>query len=209
MKIRKLSEMDAYNIKTLDQIANVFRGSIQPPYKKDAIIHSTSYKNHWNISTPSIVHSQINKLYVQEGDILVKRVGRGCLKSFGVMRIKRKQLATDCILIVRPKEPTTSYDILFSLRVLYSSPIGENFLQKGTGAKYISAEGLLSSPIVYNLSKIYKSEFSNWLHYMEQNVTDKIEKIEQSVRERIYTQKKNRMQNLYRSSQCIERGRII
>ncbi|VUD62303.1 Modification methylase Eco57IB [Thalassocella blandensis] len=180
-----ITNNDYYHFKPAGVICDIYRGKLIPPYDKHAVIHSTSYSGHWNNPSKTIFNKQINSVYVDKGDILVKRVGRNCLKSFGLMLINRKQVPTDCILILRPKNQDDAMKILFSIRILYSHSNGESYLQRGTGAKYISANRLALAPILTNLHKIYDSHFRQYEIAVKSNHIEEMMDIESVVRESI------------------------
>lgn len=184
--IQKIHSNPSYRENILGDISTIYRGSVEPPYNKSAIIHSTTYCSSWNVSTPTIFNKHDQQVYATNGDILVKRVGRGCLKSFGILSIRRKQLASDCILIIRPNADIDSYQLLFSLRVLYSGSVGTSYLQRGTGAKYITADDLSRVPIILNLFSIYSAEFLAWRNLEKLERIDKMEEIEDAISKIIF-----------------------
>lgn len=185
--MQKACSNQLYQEGCLGHVSTIFRGSIEPPYNKTSIIHSTAYCSSWNVSTPTIFNKNDQKIYATNGDILVKRVGRGCLKSFGALSIKRKQLVSDCVLIIRPNKGIDAFCLLFSLRILYSLGVGTSYLQRGTGAKYITSDDLSKAPIILNLSKIYSSEFLAWRSFEKEKNIKCMEQIESAINRIIFS----------------------
>lgn len=184
--IRGLSSNTKLFMQNVSSIADIYRGPLAPPYDKGAVIHTSSYIGHWNINTSTLFNSRIYDTYVRGGDILVKRVGRDCLTSFGMVFIKRKQLATDCILIIRPRSDDFRLPLLLSLRVMYSCDFGKSYLQKGTGAKFISATQLSLAPVILNLFELYPENKSSYASAVKNNDIAKMREIEELIRSEIF-----------------------
>lgn len=170
----------------LDSITSIYRGSLEPPYDKDSVLHTTAYVGHWNINSSTIYNSKVHKIYVVQGDILVKRVGRNCLDSFGLVRVDRKQPVTDCILVIRPNKSEDKYKILLSLRVLYSHKNGTPLLQKGTGAKYISSSGLSEAKVIIDLDKSYRGQYKKYVCAVNNNNLEEMVHLETEVRQHLF-----------------------
>ncbi len=149
----------AFKYSKLNAVSTIYRGGLAPPYIKSKVLHTTSYRTHWNTGTSTIYNNKVNSVFTEYGDILVKRVGRNCAHSFGLNSLKQKQVPTDCVLIIRPNNIAESIAILFAIRVLYANEIGANKLQNGTGAQYITAAQLALIDIPSNLHLLHRDKF--------------------------------------------------
>jgi len=145
----------------LSDLTKIYRGSVISPIKSDLVIHTTKYvEGYWQSRTISKqVSGDGDPRFVKKGDILVKRVGRNCSKSFGIYNGNSDQECSDCVYIIRPNPSVSSLSILFSLKALTSFLWAKPLLERGTGASYISRESLEGLSIPTKLNKFYPREY--------------------------------------------------
>jgi hypothetical protein len=164
------------------EMASIHRGEIETPTKVPSI-HTTDYRNgFWKMpKTHSVFVSQ---RAVMPGDILVKRVSRNCASSFGVTTRPRESNATDCIIILRPLKKENRESLLFSLRVFFGWKWARAFIEKGTGASFISQGALRAVKIPTNLHSIARASFLQYRRALQKKNHDEMRKIESRVRSR-------------------------
>ena len=157
-----LLTLDELNWGRLEDIATVFRGDVPSPNRNSDTIHTSNYKDgFWHPSEIEELGSTKDGVrMVVAGDILVKRIGRDCYRSFGLHLSNRSFRCSDCILIVRPKDSEFSEKLLFALNVLSECRWMRPLLERGTGASYITTESLNSLLIPAELWKVYGPEFN-------------------------------------------------
>lgn len=181
MNIEFLLANPDLNFTQLKHRADIFRGEVTSPFNKSVVLHTTSYKQHWNAGSSTIFNTHRNKIYTESGDILVKRVSRNCIRTVGINLIKRKQIPTDCVIVIRPKSQNDSYKILFSLRTIYSNELGESILQNGTGAQYLTLKDLRETEIPINLDSLYPQEFIKYVAAARKNKLIEMKRIETKI----------------------------
>lgn len=160
----RLFSIGKFKTASIFEIADVVRGRISAPNITKNIIHTRDYSFGWadvNGKDEALASCLTS---VEEGDILLKRVGRRCLASLGLYTEITPSLVSDCILIVKSRHDNfeQSWRILFSLRVLYANSQGESFITSGTGAKYITIRSMSDLKIIYNLAELYSEEYAQW-----------------------------------------------
>lgn len=175
-----------FSIVKLSDISCLTRGKASAPFEKNSVIHTTSYSDGWDVTLPMIRPIESDRVYAQGGDILLKRVGRKCLKTFGLYSLKRKQEISDCVFRITVNDGVSAMKVLFSLRVLYSGDLGEQFLNKGTGAKFITARDLSNAPVIYNIDKIFPNEYRAWNSCVQENHMNRASDYEDLIRGRLF-----------------------
>ncbi len=159
---------------------DVVRGDYSSPCIPGHILHTSSYENGKWVRKKGVIRK--NRPTVLAGDIVLKRVSRSCEKSFGLYQNRNSTNFSDCVLRVRPKAEGSSIPVLFSLRCLYASELGKNFLVRGSGAKYISMDALKKASIPLNLHAEYPSQFQMYQNAVVDADYDKMVIVEQKVR---------------------------
>jgi len=128
----------------LCDIADVFRGTEMRREDHDSILHTDHLKKgFWETPKGECVSpTSMARVTATAGDILGKRVGRGCASSFGKYAGADHRVCTDCLFIVRPKPTGSTAMVLLSMRIVSTSHWGRAQLEQGTGAAYISGTSL-------------------------------------------------------------------
>jgi hypothetical protein len=170
----------------LSELADLQRGKEESPKGIIDSIHTTEYKDgFWLNSNNKRLIKKNNSVQISEGDLLIKRVGRNCSKSLGLHLNLDGFNCTDCVFIVRPKKELESSKLLFNFRVIYNSYFGSNTLEKGTGAKYMTATGLEKVQVPVNLHSIYHIKYMEYLMALEKRDFSYMNMIEDQVRSKI------------------------
>ena len=99
---------------------------------------------------------------VEDGDILVKRVSRDCARTFGSSVGLDGHLCSDCVLIIRPLVKRDHMKLLFCLRCLFELEFMTALVEKGTGAAYLSKEGLKNLSIPLGLAERFPGYFRRY-----------------------------------------------
>ncbi len=128
----------------LAEIAQVLRGDRRSPDGKSDAVHTWDFDGTFWLGSPrmSRLNTDSNSVLIMRGDLLVRRVGRGCSKSFGLAGALSGIRCTDCVLIVRPKGGCDPVKLLFGLRSLLEMPGFQSLIERGAGASYISQRTL-------------------------------------------------------------------
>lgn len=153
---------------------SVKRGSVRSGYKRNGVIHSTSFNNgFWS------EYSGDESDYV----ISCQRVARSAHLSFGLLHKSLVGSCTDCVITFEVPEGLT-LATLFYMRVMFSSERGRKYLLRGTGSKYMSLNDLRDIRL-FDICKIFRTEFSSYKnHYIKSEYSEVI-KIENMVRYRL------------------------
>ena len=179
-----MQERSALSWVKLASIATVSRGKISAPLIQEVAIHTTEYKNcFWNsIKTKDCFITQDIPL-VCPLDVLVKRVGRDCCKSFGVLESEETFPISDCVFTIRAHAVSRN-ELLFILRVVYCGILGERILHRGTGATYIAGVDLKNILLPIDLPKISIREFEKYVLSLENKDYESMIEIENDVRKK-------------------------
>lgn len=162
LSLRKAVDASPFlNWVNLKEIAVVIRGSVKSPIKNNSVLHSPHFKKGFWTANADKKEMANDAHRIRRGDLIIKRVGRGCAKSIGKIVNHNNNLCSDCLLIIRPKKKISSYQLLFSLRTLLTGDLGSQLLERGTGATYVTARDLHDLKIPAKLaeynSKLYAS----------------------------------------------------
>jgi tRNA1(Val) A37 N6-methylase TrmN6 len=137
--------------KPLSSIATLVRGKIQTP--PSSVLHSTNCNSgDWTPPTRKHASKYKNMPSAKTGDILIKRVSRSCLDSFGVYNGRTAPLS-DCVISIRPRKGVDRSALLFGLRTMFAEGRFNDILSRGTGCSYISILELREFEIPLNLFK--------------------------------------------------------
>lgn len=157
-KLKLLLDNKRFGWKSLEDVADVFRGDMDSPEGPKNAVHTSDYSNGFWL--PSERHKSTSAgLRIQRGDLLVRRVGRNCYKSFGRPVSLQGMPCSDCVLIVRPKESRNSTRLLFSLQVIGELSWSKSLIERGTGASYVSHESIRKIAVPMNLHECYPKTF--------------------------------------------------
>lgn len=161
----RLSLLQAYenqelNWVDLGDVADIRRGDFSSPDIPNFAIHSTSWKDgQWE---NPVERSQANRILVEQGDILLKRVSRGCEQSFGLYKGRQSSNFSDCVFRIRLNIEEDPASILFAIRALYANEIGKNVFVKGSGASFISRADLQKLKVPIRLAKKFPKDFHRY-----------------------------------------------
>ena len=87
------------------QLAEICRGNVEAPFKFD-VLHTTDRNGpFWACSSRRECPDTL-RAAAAPNDVLIARVGRGCAHSAGIYCGQKGMTVSDCVLIVRPKDPT-------------------------------------------------------------------------------------------------------
>jgi hypothetical protein len=179
-ELKRLRTKTSLVWRPIGEIASIHRGEIETPTKVSSI-HTTDYQNgFWKL--PKTQKVFISQRAVMPGDILVKRVSRNCASSFGVTTRSQKSNATDCIIILRPLKKQNSKSLLFSLRVFFGWKWAKAFIERGTGASFISQGALKAVNIPTNLHHLERRSFLQYRRALQKKNHDEMTEIESRVR---------------------------
>ena len=147
----KLPKQNPTFIKTLDNIGAIIkRGRLTHSELKTQNIHhihTTTLKHKCELHLiDDISENQITQIYTEPGDILLARVGRGCIGKVAKV-LKGKQLISDCVYKIQvPKE------YIEKTWKAFCSKSGQEWLKynsHGVCSSVISKSALKNFPIEY------------------------------------------------------------
>ena len=149
----------------LQKVAWVLRGSENSPYGPSNAIHTCDYQDNgfWDSGKrKSGLKKREGERVIKRGDLLVRRVGRGCAKSIGPIIGHVDHACSDCILLIRSMDRLSSRSLLFVLRVLVVWGQGFSLVERGTGAAYITESALLELLVPVALPLVFDAEFASY-----------------------------------------------
>lgn len=165
----------------LEHLACILRGSKASPEGKHIAIHTNHYKmGFWN--SKRVLFSDKSEKGIQKGDFLIKRVGRDCSQSLGLILGPTGKACSDCILIIRPRNPKFQIKLLFAIRVMFSLEEVKGLLENGTGASYLTEHKLKKLKIPLNLSHQYKEIYCNYKRAVLNQNIDNMKKQEGKIK---------------------------
>ena len=147
--------------RSLEEIASVRRGREASPNLPGNAIHTTDFTDgYWeHISLPDSPSDLSG--FTSLGDILIKRVGRGCHLSAGALIAGAGAACTDCVLVIRSNRKSAWPQLLLAIRVVLQL-YGKELLQRGTGASYLSQQRLQTLRIPQQIAQRYPREFTKY-----------------------------------------------
>lgn len=161
---RRLSRiMSATDVqwRPLGEMVHVLRGEDGSPKGARRSVHTTDFHDGfwWSAPRHRVLRRAKQERRIRRGDILVKRVGRGCSDSFGLCVGLTGVQCSDCVLIIRPRSNSTTLKLLFALRSMVELASLRTILEKGTGAPYISEIALRTLPVPVAAADAFPDEF--------------------------------------------------
>lgn len=125
---------------------DITRGSLCASGIQEYVYHSTDFKGH--IAGVKVVgdSSSISGKELSYSDLIVKRVGRSVHKSFSIYQCEESRVFSDCVIRLRPLNPSENMSVSLLLRLRVAVELGANglFMISGSGASYISMSRLRS-----------------------------------------------------------------
>jgi len=95
-------------------------------------------------------------------DILLKRVGRDCSRSFGFIVGSNLIPCSDCVYIIKPHDPMSHNKILFAIRCISGLNYFPARLERGVGARYIVLSDILQLKIPCSISECFPKQFADY-----------------------------------------------
>ncbi|MFI4912881.1 MAG: N-6 DNA methylase [Sedimentisphaeraceae bacterium JB056] len=170
----------------LSDLADVYRGNASSPHGVNSAIHTTDYRNgRWNHQRVKNVEGNIGPYVVQPNDFLLKRIGRNCQKSLGMLTGTHGGGCTDCVYIVRPKSEDRKKQLFFALRTILSFKQIEGLILRGSGAEYITLADLEQLNIPINIADIYPDIYSRYYSASVRGQIHKISKYEGLIQRKL------------------------
>ncbi|MCD1589017.1 class I SAM-dependent methyltransferase [Halomonas sp. IOP_14] len=177
-----LSIHEKLPLQKLSDFCEIKRGGVRNCYQTHGLIHTWSFKNGVWGEDFTFLNDRENYC------VMVKRVSRNAHLTFGVAKNKDIVNTTDCVIIISSSE-VDPFKLLFFLRVFYSNSHGEDYMLKGTGAKFISVSFL--NDIKYlDISTIYRNDFENYCNALLERDFLTCKEIESHVFIRFFSQDK-------------------
>jgi hypothetical protein len=164
------------------ETATMRRGALSSPEGKTRGVHTCDFREGiWHLDRaerrPSSDGCQLGL-----GDLLIKRVGRACSQSTGIVLEQTRVGATDCVLILRPKRPTEQFAMLFGIRAVLGSSSGASLVEQGTGATYIAEHSLSGLQIPMNVKDAYPDLYDRYLACAEAGDGKGLQELEAELR---------------------------
>lgn len=174
-----IRESQQWKFTKLISLAAISRGIYK---SKDTDLHDIHITDntgfHWTSRKTKILpgpsHSNYNAL---KGDILVRRVGRNCHRTFGLSPSIGGALS-DCVIKIKPNQKNHKPAILISLRIL--SDLFPSLIINGTGAQYISKRRLNEVPVfldIFNHLPFSPDQYLSAMKNNQQHIISQFESI--------------------------------
>lgn len=179
-----LVEARAQQWARMGELVTILRGGEGSPADTGGAVHTCDYNNgFWRRSSRHRQPGQRPSYPVIEpGDLLVKRVGRACSRTFGRCAGLLGMPCTDCVLVLKPADRRWSTKLLFAIRSLAGMEWAGALLERGTGAAYIGHDSLADFVIPSDLSDRYPTLFSRYVEAVPARAFSVMERIESQVR---------------------------
>ncbi len=164
-RLESLIRHERFGWRALGDMVVILRGDINSPLGPTCAVHTSDYSNgFWRRSNRHKSSTFRNWEHtIRRGDLLVKRVGRNCHRSFGRALSLQGMPCSDCVFMVRPRDSGISTRLLFSLQVLFELEWSKPLLERGTGASYISHESLLKIRIPTKLHECFPKSYASFV----------------------------------------------
>lgn len=171
--LSQLAETRNLKCQRLSQIASVLRGKIESPRGPASCVHTTDFRSGFWRRNHRHVASKLGKRErrIRRGDILAKRVGRGCHLSFGRPIGIVGLACSDCVLIVRPLSARSTTRLLFAIRCVLAMSWAKPLLERGTGASYITEDSLRKLILPVGVSERYPRYFAQFAQAIERKAS--------------------------------------
>lgn len=172
----------------LGDVATIRRGEIDSPKGAQNAVHTTNYSNgFWTrMNEKDKLIRSVTDRGIRTNDLLVKRVGRNCSKTIGAITNAEGYAASDCLMIIRPRNSEDRTRLLFALRVMLAGEIGSSFLESGAGASYLTAAQLVEIQIPINLDSVYSNTFLRYKLALKQRDFLEVLRLENQARKRLF-----------------------
>lgn len=157
----RIMEDEKLEWRRLGDMAAIYRGQVKSPLGSTGAVHTTDFRDGSWLRSKKHKRSigKERSGVIQEGDILVRRVGRASHETFGGAEELHGLQYSDCVLVIRPNEEESSIAILFALQAIFINAWVKALVERGTGANYISLKSLSDVLIPVNLNMQFHSAF--------------------------------------------------
>ena len=122
----------------LGELVTILRGGEPSPADTAGAVHTCDYSNGFWRRSPRHRRSHQRRSYptIEPGDVLVKRVGRACSRTFGRCTGLFGMPCTDCVLVLKPVDRRVSTKLLFAIRTLAGMQWGSALPARDWGCLY-------------------------------------------------------------------------
>ncbi len=166
----------------LGETVTMSRGGLSSPEGKKHGVHTCDFREGtWHVDRAEQQRNWDHQ-QLMPSDLLIRRVGRACSQSTGIVSRHVPVGVTDCVLIVRPKRPAEQFAILFGLRAVLGSPCGASLIEQGTGATYIAGDSLRNLQIPMKVEEVYPELFDRYVACVKAGDGNALPKIEAELR---------------------------
>ena len=172
----------------LADVASIFRGTADSPSGVAESVHTCDFRaGFWRAAARHAKRPQGQSTKaIRKGDILVKRVGRGCSESFGKGVGIVGMACTDCVFVIRPSRLYNSSKLLFAIRCFLSGGWAKGLLERGTGAAYLTEAGLAELLIPADLCERYTRYFERYRAGLSSKTFSEMQNVEKHVNSRMH-----------------------
>lgn len=171
----------------LEKLAFLYRGGVDSPEGARRALHTCDYRDgFWRPSQrrPGLRRDGSQR-GARRGDLLMKRVARNCAASVGLLLKVSGRACSDCLLIIRPRRPALRLKVLFTLRVLLASSTGAALVERGTGARYISATWLARLRVPINLASWYPRHYDAFKEAVRRRDIESMRVVERYIQQHL------------------------
>jgi hypothetical protein len=173
----------------VDELADVMRGPIRSPKGIRYALHTTDYfGDHWRAHRRHRRYRSKCQQTLDGSELLLKRVGRGALSSLGPLKSSAPLKCTDCVLAIRPRSGVDSISFRLALRSTFGLDAVQRLLERGTGATYVTAEGIRDLWIPTKLAQVFPWHFGRYALAAKRGATSKMHALERCVSTMLTTQ---------------------
>ena len=138
------------------------RGGLRSPEGKRRGVHTCDFREGtWHLNRAERQRNPKGER-LRPGDLLLRRVGRSCSQSTGIILTNVTVGVTDCVLILRPKLSTDRSAMLFGLRLVLGASSGASLIEQGTAATYIAEESLRRLQIPMRVKEVYPEIYERY-----------------------------------------------
>jgi hypothetical protein len=161
------------------------RGALSSPEGKKRGVHTCDFcEGTWHVDRAERQRNP-DRQQLRPGDLLIKRVGRACSQSTGIVLRHVPVGATDCVLILRPNRSPEQFAVLFGLRAVLGASTGASLVEQGTGATYIAEDSLRNLPIPMKVKEAYTELYDRYVAWVKAGDGKALREIEAELRERL------------------------
>jgi hypothetical protein len=165
------------------EMVTMSRGGLSSPEGKKHGVHTCDFREGtWHLDRAERQRNP-DRQQLRPGDLLIRRVGRGCSQSTGIGLTQVPVGVTDCVLILRPKRPTEQFAILFGLRAVLGASSGASLIEQGTGATYIAEDSLRNLQIPMSVKEVYPALYDRYVACVKAGDGKALLQIEAELRE--------------------------